>query len=290
MLCGFWQTLALSECQPSRAYSPGSGPFQDGCQPVLVQVRGRQLHKWVAGSLPQGCWEAWAATDSIPCRCPAGRGRDSTSRAEEAGTLGASACCLPRPECPGLGVVCSKALWAPREHVSVCIDSGGLQLSRVDACCDGCGGGLLLSDSDLSAPLFCSRGRWAEEGVGWTGSRGRWLWAQEPRPLGRFLLCQGIASRLVSTRARSGDSGSSPELGSLLSGRGGPPGRVCMAAPCSGITFRHVPGGRETGPARPPRTAVSRRRQVPLAESPPTGCQGLSQHLCPRWAAGPVLG
>ena len=105
--------------------------------------------------------------------------------------------------------------------------------------------------------------------------------------MGRFLLCQGIASRLVSTRARSGDSGSSPELGSLLSGRGGPPGRVCMAAPCSGIIFRHVPRGRETGPARPPRTAVSGGRQVPLAESPPTGCQGLSQHLCPRlgsWA------
>lgn len=26
VLCGFWQTLALSECQPSRAYSLAPGP------------------------------------------------------------------------------------------------------------------------------------------------------------------------------------------------------------------------------------------------------------------------
>lgn len=184
MLCGFWQTLALSECQPSRAYSPGSGPFQDGCQPVLVQVRGRQLHKWVAGSLPQSCWEAWAATDSIPCRCPAGRGRDSTSRAEEAGTLGASACCLPRPECPGLGVVCSKALWAPREHVSVCIDSGGLQLSRVDACCDrGAAGACCYLTPTCLHPFSAhvvagQRREWGrlDPGAGGCGPRSPGLW------------------------------------------------------------------------------------------------------------------
>lgn len=74
----------------------------------------------------------------------------------------------------------------------------------------------------------------------------------------------------------------------LLSGTRRPPGRVCMAAPCSGIIFRHVPKAERRGRPRPPRTTVSRdARSLWLVL---TGCQGLSQHLCHAWAAGPVLG
>lgn len=106
--------------------------------------------------------------------------------------------CLPSasPECPGLGVVCSKALWAPREQCLSVSTLGVSSSSRVDFCCDrGAAGGLLLPDSDLSAPLFYSRGKLGRGGGGVDWIPGQVAVGQEPRPLGWFLLCQGIASR-----------------------------------------------------------------------------------------------
>lgn len=120
-----WSSL---ECQPSCAYNSGSRPFQGDCQAVF-------------GSEATGCTSGWWAVctraarrpgllqipvwaSQIPFSCPARGAGGSTSRVEEVGTLGASACHLPLPKCPGLAVACSRALWAPGEHSSICIDSG----------------------------------------------------------------------------------------------------------------------------------------------------------------------
>ena len=99
----------------------------------------------------------------------------------------------------------------------------------------------------------------------------------------------------MSTPGRSGHSGSSPDLGSLLSGRGSPPGRVCPVAPCSGVVLHHVPGAERWGRhGVHGQLLAGQGRQVPLAESPPTRVSGLKPtslstpgQLGPSWGDTP---
>lgn len=99
----------------------------------------------------------------------------------------------------------------------------------------------------------------------------------------------------MSTLGRSGHSGSSPDLGSLLSGRGAPPGSL----PGGSLLWCHLPSC-SRGAERRGRHGVhgqlsaGRDRQVPLAESPPTRVSGLKptsmsmpRQLGPSWGDTP---
>lgn len=99
----------------------------------------------------------------------------------------------------------------------------------------------------------------------------------------------------MSTLGRSGHSGSSPDLGSLLSGRGAPPGSL----PGGSLLWCHPPSC-SRGAERRGRHGVhgqlsaGRDRQVPLAESPPTRVSGLKPtsmsmpgQLGPSWGDTP---